>query len=86
MEPLSPFDPPTELRALRAGLNVSQAKMADYMGVPIRTYEDLEAGRSTVRPVHLKAAYFALIQYAAENNGYADLPLELGELVRRAGR
>ncbi|MDR9781608.1 helix-turn-helix domain-containing protein [Rhizobium redzepovicii] len=48
-----------ELAAMRKELGLTQADMADRMGVPFRTYQDLEAGKSAVRPIHLKAAAYA---------------------------
>ncbi len=86
MERLGRLEPSAELRAIRAGLNITQAKMAEAMGIPLRTYEDLASGRSTVRPVHLKAAYFAIIEHAANNGGKADLPPDLIDLLTMAMR
>lgn len=86
MERLGILNPLDELRGIRAGLNISQAKMADCMGLPLRTYEDIEAGRAKVRPVHLKAAYFAVIEFAAEHNGYSDLPPDLAQIVLKAAQ
>ncbi len=48
-----------DLLAMRKELGLTQAEMADRMGVPFRTYQDLEAGKSAVRPIHLKAAEYA---------------------------
>ena len=46
------------LHDLRATLKLSQAKMASLMGISCRGYEELEAGRSTVKEMHLKAAKY----------------------------
>ena len=74
------------LRKMRSGALLTQARMAELMGVPLRTYEDLEAGRSTVRKIHANAALFALIQNAADGRGAADLPSDLNDLTKRACR
>lgn len=50
-----------ELRELRKMLRLSQAQMAQRMGMPLRSYEDIEAGRNPVRPVHQRAATFVLL-------------------------
>ncbi|AYD02212.1 helix-turn-helix transcriptional regulator [Neorhizobium sp. NCHU2750] len=62
------------LKHWRTGAQISQAKFAAIMGIPVRTYEDLEAGRAKVRDVHISAACWALIQLASES------PLKMGFL------
>lgn len=62
------------LRYWRNGANLTQAQFAMAMGVPLRTYEDLENGKAAVRPVHEAAACWALVKLAAEN------PLKMGFL------
>lgn len=69
------------LRELRLDLGLSQAMMADKMGLPTRTYEDLEAGRSKVRPIHMRAAMMAaLIMAEAERNAEL-IPHEVRHMV-----
>jgi DNA-binding XRE family transcriptional regulator len=75
---------PAELKSLRIHMNASQATMAKAMGVPLRTYRDIEAQRSAFKPIHWTAAQMAAIKIAAEIGGYARLPLEIGNVVRRA--
>ncbi len=75
-----------ELKRLRGLTPYSQSGFAKQMGVPLRTYEDLEAGRSTVRPVHLNAATWAVVKAAAEvpiftNPGLSD---EIRSTISRA--
>jgi len=48
-----------DLLAIRKELDLTQAEMADRMGVPFRTYQDLEAGKSALRPIHINAATYA---------------------------
>lgn len=56
------------LKDLRNLVPLSQAGFAQEMGVPLRTYEDLEAGRSQVRAVHINAAIWAVIKTAARED------------------
>jgi DNA-binding XRE family transcriptional regulator len=55
------------LHEIRHRMGVSQAQMAEAMGLPLRTYEDIETGRSTTRPVHLQAARYASIVLALKS-------------------
>lgn len=50
------------LKQLRNRTGLSKALFAAKMGVPLRTYENLESGRSPVREVHLNAARWAVLQ------------------------
>lgn len=72
------------LKTLRTGTGKTQTEFAELMGVPFRTYQDLEAGKSAIRQIHANSVALAMIKLAAEGRGYDDLPLELGELVKRA--
>ena len=45
-----------ELRRFREALGATQATMAKAMGMPLRSYQDIEAGKNPVRPVHEAAA------------------------------
>ena len=73
------------LAQIRRGLKVSQAVMAEAMGVPLRTYEDLEAGRAATRPVHLQAASYAtLTLLAAGAAKWEDIPPSIQEGMRTA--
>jgi len=71
-----------DLRTLRYRLDVTQAQMAQAMGLPLRTYEDLEGGRSVVRPVHWRASYMAAITLAYDLGKPEALPPDLADLVR----
>lgn len=77
--------PPKTLEELRKGAALTQAEFANAMGVPFRTYQDLEQGKTTVRPVHMMAAYWALVTLAANSEkGICFLPGEIGAIVRQA--
>ncbi len=56
---------PNSLRIWRTEAGLTQSVMAQQMGIKLRTYEDLEGGRSPLRAVHLAAARFALIELLA---------------------
>ena len=57
-------------------------KLADH--IDPRTYEDLEGGKTTIRPIHINAACMALIEYAADNGGSEKLPDQLRQIAWRA--
>lgn len=61
---------------------VTQAEMAHQMEVPVRTYEDIEAGKVAFRPLHQTAARMALIRIAAAKQDASFLPDGLASLVR----
>ncbi len=73
----------TGLGYYRHCLGVSQARMAEAMGLPIRTYEDIEAGRTVFRPVHLAAANMASLQIAVEKEDLGLLPLGTQDFVKK---
>lgn len=74
------------LKAMRTHCNVTQSEFANWMGVPFRTYQDLEAGESQVRPIHLSAAKYAIILLANVGNSGVQLPPELEETISQALR
>jgi DNA-binding XRE family transcriptional regulator len=47
------------MKAFRANLGLSQSELADKMGLPLRTYQDIESGKSPVKRVHQAAARYA---------------------------
>lgn len=65
------------LKKLRSLTPLTQHGFAGAMGVPLRTYEDLESGRTPLRPVHVKAAQWAALETAAENPVAAHLSDDL---------
>ncbi|WP_105436398.1 helix-turn-helix domain-containing protein [Neorhizobium tomejilense] len=72
------------LKYWRTGADLSQAKFAATIGVPLRTYEDLESGRAKIRDVHISAACWAMIKLASESPlklGF--LPLEIAAVAKR---
>lgn len=70
-----------DLKTLRTDMGVSQKAMALAMGLPLRTYEDIEAGRSALRPVHRAAACFAAMDMAEKAGTPEKLPGFLRGLV-----
>jgi transcriptional regulator with XRE-family HTH domain len=48
-----------DLKAFRTQLELTQQAMADAMGMPLRSYQDIEAGKNPVRPIHEAAAKYA---------------------------
>jgi len=76
---------PTTLAELRKLLGVTQREMADAMGMPFRSYQDIEKGPNPVRPIHVNAAAFAAIKFAAAEGG-PSLPYELGRIVKQAAK
>jgi len=75
----------TELERLRKEHHITQKKMAAYMGLPIRTYEDLEHGRSRFRPIHQHAFDMAIIRLAIQANKPSMIPAHLKALIKSAG-
>ncbi|AXH76942.1 XRE family transcriptional regulator [Ochrobactrum sp. SFR4] len=68
----------------------SQKEMATNMQVPLRTYEDIEAGKSTFRPLHETAAQMALLRLAVAKQdgtllteGLANLIIEAAKLIEK---
>lgn len=49
----------SDLKAFRNELGLTQAEMADKMGMPLRSYQDIEGDKNPVRPVHMAAARYA---------------------------
>lgn len=74
---------PTDLRTFRTSYGKTQVEMAEAMGLTLRGYQDIEGGRNPVRAIHVKAALFAALVFSDGNGGRDNLPLDLGELVRR---
>ncbi|MCZ7929527.1 helix-turn-helix domain-containing protein [Agrobacterium pusense] len=75
-----------ELKALRKAASLPQRAFALEMGVPLRTYENLESGSTPVRPVHLNAAKWALVVAASfdDEAEMTDLPDDIKEVIVRA--
>ncbi|KQZ31593.1 hypothetical protein ASD50_15105 [Mesorhizobium sp. Root552] len=79
-------EPKNDLHRLRLAIMTTQATMAAHMGVPLRTYEDLETGKSTLRPIHLNAARWACVSIqSAGLAGRATLPDDVFGPIIEAG-
>ncbi len=74
-----------ELKALRNATHLTQASFAKVMGVPLRTYENLESGRVDVRRVHLNAAKWAIVELLSDDDlGIIAAPDDIAVAVERA--
>ena len=71
-----------QLFTVRNEFNATQAQMAMFMGVPLRTYEDLEAGRAKIRTIHTRALDRAIMEMARHNDCADKLPLDLKKLIK----
>ena len=71
-----------DLQTLRRTFGATQERFAGLMGLPLRTYEDIEAGRAKLREIHIRAAQFAAMQLAADGNNPGALPDNLKLLAR----
>ena len=75
------------LKYYRSGAALTQAEFAAAMGMAFRSYQDIESGKSPIRPVHLAAARWALTELASKSplkSGF--LPLEIAEIVKEAAK
>ncbi|TBF08706.1 helix-turn-helix domain-containing protein [Rhizobium ruizarguesonis] len=75
------------MRYYRTGANLTQSEFAAAMGMPFRSYQDIESGKSPVRPVHVAAARWALVELASRSDlksGF--LPLEIAQVVKEAAK
>lgn len=73
---------PRSLQDYRKTFEATQAEMAVAMGLPFRTYQDIEAGKVEFRLIHRQALSLALLQLAASKNLADRLPGDLKELVQ----
>ncbi len=73
------------LKYYREGAGLSQTAFAAAMGLPLRTYQDLESGKTTTRDIHENAARFAMIHLASKSGKRRSfLPVELEQIVLAA--
>ncbi|MDK4720116.1 helix-turn-helix transcriptional regulator [Rhizobium sp. CNPSo 3968] len=70
------------LKYYREGAHLTQSAFAAAMGMPLRSYQDVEAGKNPVRPIHVAAAHWALITLHASGAIPGGLPFEISETVR----
>lgn len=72
------------LKDLRAEMRVTQTEFATAMGMPLRSYQDIESGKNPVRPVHVAAAKWAAIELADKAGKGCDfLPVTIGDTIKR---
>lgn len=79
---LSTGDDRSQLSNIRRDLGVTQAEFASAMGVPFRTFQDLEAGISAFRMIHRRAAERAAMEIAVNTRQVSKLPDYLKDLAR----
>lgn len=72
---------PVDPRELRETLEVSQQTMADMMGMPLRSYQAIEAGENPLRPIHERAALFAALLIADDRLSAERLPDSVRRLI-----
>ncbi len=65
-----------DLKSFRENLGATQIEMATAMGMPLRSYQDVEAGRNPVRPIHVCAARWANIKLSSGGNAPLDHDVE----------
>lgn len=75
---------PMTLADYRKLAGVTQAEMAMHMGVPFRTYQDIEAGKVSFRDLHANAARWALIKIAVAKEDASMFPEGIAEVVAAA--
>jgi transcriptional regulator with XRE-family HTH domain len=73
---------PERLEEQRKVMKLTQLDFSGFMGMPLRTYEDLIKGRASIRPTHGRASEMAMI-YAVKNHRALanNLPDYLKEVV-----
>lgn len=55
-----------DLVALRRNLGLTQTRMAEAIGLAMRSYQDIESGGAKLRPIHVAAAERAALALAVE--------------------
>ncbi|MDH6294659.1 helix-turn-helix domain-containing protein [Agrobacterium fabrum] len=74
-----------ELKALRNAAHLNQRQFAAVMGVPLRTYENLESGRVDVRLVHINAAKWAIVELlSGDDLGFVTAPDDIAVIIEQA--
>ncbi|WP_174075540.1 helix-turn-helix domain-containing protein [Rhizobium rhizogenes] len=75
-----------ELVEYRQMAGVTQEVMARHMGLPLRTYENIEAGRVEFRPVHANAARWALVEITVAHDDARWLPQGIADRIMDAAK
>ncbi|TBF70348.1 hypothetical protein ELG63_28275 (plasmid) [Rhizobium leguminosarum] len=73
-----------DLRFLRTGASLTKPVFAQAMGMPLRTYEDVEDGKVEYRPIHINAAQWALVKLCADGAIPNGLPIDVESIIERA--
>ncbi|UXR93891.1 helix-turn-helix domain-containing protein [Agrobacterium tumefaciens] len=75
------------LKYYRQGVGLTQTQFATALGMPLRSYQDIESGKNPVRPIHLKAACWVLIDLASQSDlGLGFLPIEIEAVIKRLAK
>lgn len=69
-----------DLVALRKSWDITQTDMAARLGLSLRAYQDVESGKATLRPLHVKAVERAALDIAIERRN----PMLAPPAARRA--
>jgi len=76
-------DPNIEaLIALRKASGLNQTEFAQWMGVTMRTLQELENGRTPIRAIHIRAAQMAALWIAQGNSNPGALDSQLRKLIK----
>lgn len=62
-----------DLKDARTRLELTQSEMARSMGMPLRSYQDVEAGKNPLRTIHVRAAIYAELDHAARTGKHRQL-------------
>lgn len=67
---------PADLKAIRQQFGYTKPMMADRIGLSLRAYEEIEAGRSEIRTIHINAIKWVQTNLAWEAGKPELLPEE----------
>lgn len=72
---------PAELKEIRTLMRCTQSAMADLVGLSLRGYEELEAGRTEIRRIHENAVKWAQMLTGFNFGKFELLPQEAQSLI-----
>jgi len=73
----------TRVQAVRQRLGLTQSDMAEVLGLGLRAYQEIEAGRSKERPAHWRAAEHYALEWAVAAGDPAAVDPRTLELARK---
>lgn len=74
-----------QLTQLRKTMGATMEQFAAFMGVPVRTLENIEGEKVALRDIHENAAEFAALNIAITFGRYEALPDRLKNLAGQIG-